>query len=196
MKIIVKTERLNIALAELDDVEIILSYYERNKEHFRKSMMAYPSNFFTKDYWKAYVESALLDFDRGINIRLFAFINTSIHNSLDVKHGGIASPIAHANLTNITRGAFHACFLGYGLDREHLGNGYMFEAVSSVINYAFSELNLHRIMANYMPSNKRSERLLEKLGFAKEGYAKDYLFLDNVWEDHIMTSLINKSWIK
>jgi ribosomal-protein-alanine N-acetyltransferase len=44
-------------------------------------------------------------------------------------------------------------------------------------------------MANYRPENERSGRLLQRLGFAREGYARDYLFIDGAWRDHVLTSL-------
>lgn len=47
-------------------------------------------------------------------------------------------------------------------------------------------------MANYIPSNIRSENVLQKLGFEKEGYAKKYLKINGLWQDHILTSLVNK----
>ena len=61
---------------------------------------------------------------------------------------------------------------------------------SHVINYAFNELGLNRIMANYMPSNDRSEALLNSLGFVREGLAERYLKINGVWEDHVLTALI------
>jgi [ribosomal protein S5]-alanine N-acetyltransferase len=67
----------------------------------------------------------------------------------------------------------------------------MFEALTVVIAYAFNDMGLHRIMANYIPTNERSGRLLRRLGFVVEGYARDYLFLAGNWQDHILTSLIN-----
>jgi ribosomal-protein-alanine N-acetyltransferase len=70
----------------------------------------------------------------------------------------------------------------------------MSEALTALIAYAFNDLRLHRIMANYMPSNERSARVLQRLGFQVEGYARDYLFLAGRWQDHIMTSLTNPSW--
>ena len=60
-----------------------------------------------------------------------------------------------------------------------------------VISYAFDELGLNRVMANYMPSNLRSEALLNRLGFVREGVAKKYLKINGVWEDHVLTSLLN-----
>ena len=46
-------------------------------------------------------------------------------------------------------------------------------------------------MANYIPENERSGRLLARLGFTREGLAKDYLFIDGAWRDHVLTALAN-----
>jgi ribosomal-protein-alanine N-acetyltransferase len=52
----------------------------------------------------------------------------------------------------------------------------------------FERMNLPRLMANYMPTNEQSGRLLRKLGFSVEGYARDYLLLQGTWKDHPLTS--------
>jgi ribosomal-protein-alanine N-acetyltransferase len=70
----------------------------------------------------------------------------------------------------------------------------MYEALTAAIKYGFEELNLHRVMANYMPTNERSGKLLGRLGFTVEGYARNYLRLAGDWKDHILTALINESW--
>lgn len=49
-------------------------------------------------------------------------------------------------------------------------------------------------MAAYLPDNERSGKLLKRLGFVVEGYARDYLMIDGQWQDHILTSLINHNW--
>jgi ribosomal-protein-alanine N-acetyltransferase len=67
----------------------------------------------------------------------------------------------------------------------------MRESLQASISYVFSELRLHRIMANYMPFNRRSGGLLRRLGFVVEGYARDYLQINGAWEDHVLTSLTN-----
>ncbi len=59
------------------------------------------------------------------------------------------------------------------------------------IEYAFKELDLNRIMANYMPVNTRSADLLNRLGFSQEGLARKYLKINGVWEDHVLTSKLN-----
>ena len=70
----------------------------------------------------------------------------------------------------------------------------MHEALERSIRYVFEELTLHRIMSNYMPVNTRSAKVLERLGFEKEGYAKNYLLINDRWEDHILTALSYERW--
>ncbi|RLS12169.1 30S ribosomal protein S5 alanine N-acetyltransferase, partial [Acinetobacter baumannii] len=74
------------------------------------------------------------------------------------------------------------------------GQGLMFEALQPLIRYMQRQERMHRIMANYMPHNHRSGNLLARLGFEREGYAKDYLMIDGQWRDHVLTALTNKEW--
>ena len=67
----------------------------------------------------------------------------------------------------------------------------MHEALRATNRYMFDELKLHRIAANYRPENIRSGKLLAKLGFRIEGFAKDYLYIDGAWRDHVLTSATN-----
>jgi [ribosomal protein S5]-alanine N-acetyltransferase len=103
--------------------------------------------------------------------------------------------IGLCNFSQIFRGPFQACYLGYQIDAAHEGKGLMPEAVKRAIQYMFEDQKIHRIMANYMPSNVRSARLLQKLGFIIEGRAEKYLLINGKWEDHTLTSLTNQNWI-
>ncbi len=84
--------------------------------------------------------------------------------------------------------------MGYSLAETEQSKGYMTEALQAAIQYVFQELNMHRIMANYMPHNQRSGNVLKRLGFVVEGYARDYLLIKGQWQDHILTSLTNPNW--
>src|SRR3546814_5111337 len=99
--------------------------------------------------------------------------------------------IGQVNFSNIVRGAFQAAHMGYQIDAECEGRGLMTEALRLAIDFMFARFGLHRIMANYIPDNHRSGRVLERLGFEKEGYARNYLFIDGAWRDHVLTALIN-----
>lgn len=99
--------------------------------------------------------------------------------------------LAEVQLSNVVRGVFQACLLGFKVDGACEGTGLMHEALARVIAFAFEEMRLHRIMANYQPANERSAQLLRRLGFVVEGYARDYLFIGGAWRDHVLTALVS-----
>jgi [ribosomal protein S5]-alanine N-acetyltransferase len=89
-------------------------------------------------------------------------------------------------LANIRRGVAQACSLGYWMGLPFVRQGYMTEAVRAVIPFAFATLRLHRVEAACIPTNAGSIRLLEKNGFAREGYAREYLCINGIWQDHLL----------
>ena len=125
------------------------------------------------------------EFKEGRSVRFLLFLKEDPKNEI----------IGFCNFSQIFRGPFQACYLGYHIDTTLEGKGFMSEAVAKAIDYMFEKQKLHRIMANYMPSNERSARLLHKLGFVVEGCAKKYLLINGRWEDHILTSLTNENWV-
>lgn len=94
--------------------------------------------------------------------------------------------IGKVALNGVMRGAMHGAYLGYWLAAEHQSQGLCTEALCSVLDFAFGVAELHRIQAAIMPRNARSLRVIEKLGFRREGYAERYLQIDGKWEDHIL----------
>ncbi len=89
-------------------------------------------------------------------------------------------------LANIRRGVAQACSLGYWMALPFVRQGYMTAAVRAVIPFAFATLRLHRLEAACIPTNAGSIRLLEKNGFLREGYAREYLCINGVWQDHLL----------
>ncbi len=89
-------------------------------------------------------------------------------------------------LANIRRGCAQAGSLGYWMGAAHARQGHMTAAVAAVIPFAFGTLRLHRIEAACIPANAASIRLLEKTGFRREGFARQYLCIDGVWQDHLL----------
>lgn len=89
-------------------------------------------------------------------------------------------------LSGVVRGAFQNAFLGYWMANEWAGTGLMTEAVNLTVDFAFRALHLHRVQAAVMPRNLASLRVLEKIGFRREGLAERYLKIAGVWEDHII----------
>jgi ribosomal-protein-alanine N-acetyltransferase len=89
-------------------------------------------------------------------------------------------------LANIRRGCAQTGSLGYWMGAPYARRGYMSAAVSTVLPFAFGTLRLHRVEAACIPGNGASIRLLEKTGFQREGFARQYLCINGVWQDHLL----------
>lgn len=96
------------------------------------------------------------------------------------------------NLSNIRRGVTQAASLGYWMGEPFAGQGYMSAAVRSSLPFAFNSLSLHRVEAACIPDNQRSIQLLQRLGFQREGYAREYLCIDGSWRDHVLFAILKK----
>ena len=77
------------------------------------------------------------------------------------------------------------------MDKECNGSGYTTEAVSLAVEFAFNELKLHRVDAGAMLSNIGSMRVLEKVGFHREGIEQKGVKINGQWEDHQIFAIIS-----
>lgn len=89
-------------------------------------------------------------------------------------------------LANIRRGVAQAGSIGYWIGAPFARQGYMTAALRALIPFGFDTLRLHRLEAACIPDNAASIRLLEKTGFRREGYARQYLCINGVWQDHLL----------
>ena len=89
-------------------------------------------------------------------------------------------------LANIRRGVAQAGSLGYWVGAPYVRRGYRTAAVRALVPVAFDLLRLHRLEAACIPTNLASVRLLEKTGFRREGYARSYLCINGIWQDHLL----------
>jgi ribosomal-protein-alanine N-acetyltransferase len=89
-------------------------------------------------------------------------------------------------LTNIRRGVAQSGSLGYWIGASFAHQGYMTRGVSALVPFAFEGLRLHRIEAACIPTNQPSIKLLERTGFKREGYAREYLCINGLWQDHLL----------
>jgi ribosomal-protein-alanine N-acetyltransferase len=170
-----------------EDVDDVVDYYVRNREHVANSQALMPDSFYTSLHWcdRLVKNHEAYEQDEALNLFVFMRKGESEHEK---------RVIGSVNFTSIIRRAAQFCYLGYSLDKDCQGRGYMTEAVGRGIEFAFTEMNMHRIMANYVPTNLKSAAVLSRLGFVVEGYARDYLFLNGIWQDHVMTALTNRKW--
>ncbi len=98
------------------------------------------------------------------------------------------------NLSALQRGPFQNAYVGYWIDRELAGNGYVPESLVVLFRFAFEELDLHRLQISIIPRNAASRRVAEKLGLREEGLAVRYLEINGRWEDHLRFALTAEEW--
>ncbi|HEY6188210.1 MAG TPA: GNAT family N-acetyltransferase [Pyrinomonadaceae bacterium] len=177
----IETERLLLTIPSEEAAPRMLAFFEENREHLARWSPPVPAGYYTESYWRDRLAQGRAQFTQDEALRLVLF-------ERDAEAGPV---LGVCNFTNFVRGPFQACYLGYSLDHRFEGRGMMYEALKAATAYAFEQLRLHRIMANYVPVNERSGKLLRRLGFVVEGYARDYLLIEDRWQDHILTSLTN-----
>jgi ribosomal-protein-alanine N-acetyltransferase len=176
-------ERVVLCLPHARDAAAIADYLRRNRAFHQATDPIRPDECYTVLYWKKAIRSIRREFQLDSSVRMMLFRKDDPKRVIGV-----------VNFNQIVRGVFQACYLGYAIDEQEEGKGLMSEALRLAIEYMFKERKLHRIMANYLPENERSGKLLEKLGFVIEGRAKEYLKINGRWQDHILTSLTNREW--
>ncbi|RON65017.1 ribosomal protein S5-alanine N-acetyltransferase [Pseudomonas fluorescens] len=172
-------QRLTLAILAPEQAELESDFYRRNQRHLAPWSPIRNTDYFSTEQIRQRLDIQARAFEAGL----------AMHFALLTADG--QQMIGACNFSSITRGAFQACYLGYHIDEAHQGQGLMQEGLVAGIGYMFETQNLHRIMANYVPGNERSARLLERLGFEQEGYAKAYLNIAGRWQDHVLTALVN-----
>ena len=178
-----RSSRLVLAPPRPGDADEMLDYQQRNRLGFQPWTPKRDAHFYTLEGTQARItsmEEKMLD-QQALHLLLCLPDSRSI--------------VGECGFTNIVCGPFQACHLGFSLCRAFQGKGFMDEGLRCAIGFVFEEMGLHRVMANYRPENERSQRLLMRLGFEQEGRARAYLHIDGQWRDHILSSLINETYV-
>lgn len=152
------------------DAKDMLEYYKKNKNHLAPFEPSKDDNFYKLDTQKRFLIKSYKEFFNGTSVELGIF-----------KHEKL---IGKVRLSRILHGSFKNGILGYSIDEEEQGKGYMKESVKLLLKYAFDECDLHRIEASALVYNEKSRNVLKKCGFKLVGINEKYLFINGRWEDH------------
>jgi ribosomal-protein-alanine N-acetyltransferase len=135
-------------------------------------------------------------YDRPTFERLLESADTDTGKTFLICVVGTGAIAGQLSLSQIFYRGFQNAYLGYHLFSGFTGHGYMTEAVSMVLRYAFDRLKLHRIEANVQPTNLASIAVLKRNGFIKEGFSRRYLKINGRWRDHERWAIIAEDWRK
>lgn len=171
------TERLTLRNLTPENTEEMLDYYIRNEEHLRQYEPTRDSSFYTYEGQKEILTESFRQFIDGTSIDLGIFKDEKL--------------IGKIKLSNIVYGILRNAFVGYSIDKEHQGKGYMKEALNTVCSYAFEEMGLHRLEASTLMDNSRSQGVLKACGFNELGISEKYLYINGEWRDHKIFYKVN-----
>ena len=164
-------------LVTLGDVPVLTELVRANRDFLAPWEPARNESYFTAAGQRAVIRDALARCEQGTVLP---------HVILD-ESGRVAGRIT---LNDIIRGPFQSCHLGYWVSASDNGRGLATSAVRDIIVVAFGELGLHRIQAATLLHNLRSQRVLERNGFARFGVAPAYLNIDGTWQDHALYQVV------
>lgn len=173
---------LLLRTAEIGDADMIAEYFQANREYLKPFEPKREEAFFSVNGWLQKL------------IKLNELHRMGLGYYCLLVRASSGEMLGTISFSNLSRFPFYSCNVGYSLAEKAQGHGYMRRGLSMACDYMFNVQKLHRIQAGYMPHNKRSESVLEHVGFNREGYAKDYLLINGEWQDHVLTSLINPNW--
>ncbi len=178
------TPRLRLRPPQPDQAEALADFLARNTAHFAPWDPPRPEGMATPAYQRESLPRQAEAFEQGSCYRWYV-----------EPLGRPGFVMAKLEVSGVSRGPHQSAFFGFAIDQAHQGQGLMREAAEAVIAAAFGPaIQLHRLQAAHQPGNQRSAGLLQRLGFAPIGLARDYLFINGEWRDHQLVERLNPAF--
>ena len=177
-----KSGRLELRPPAMDDWPQWARLRQESREFLQPWEPTWPRNALARDSFTRRIKLQARDHEAGTALSWFL-----IRRDDDALMGGVT-------VSDVRRGVASSGTLGYWIGHTYSRQGYMSEAVETVIDHVFGAFALHRLEAACLPANEASRRLLVSGGFTLEGVARSYLRIDGDWRDHLLFSLIESDW--
>ena len=174
----IETARLRLREFTLDDWPEILAYQSDPRYQYY-----YPATNRTPEKVRAFVQMFIDQQQEQPRVK-FQLAATLKEERTLIGNCGIRMNKAHG----------HKADLGYEFSPEYWGRGYATEAAQAMLEFGFTELNLHRIWARCVADNLASARVLEKLGLKLEGRLQEHEHFKNRWWDTLIYGLLASDW--
>lgn len=175
-----ETKRLLLSVYKPSAAEKVTDYLTRNRKFHKPFNQTQRDRYFTVPEQKAYLKSDLLQYKTNTQVGLWI---STIEDPWRI--------IGRLSFYSIIGGCMNSCFVGYHIDENEQGKGYMTEALLAGCDFMFKYYRLHRIEADVMPHNERSIAVVTKCGFEKMGLNLRFMEIDGSYKDHIMFVKLN-----
>ena len=167
----------NISLRAIEPEDLDFLFQIENNEIFWE--VSHTQTPFSKFLLKQYIENCHLDIYEAKQLRLV------IEESSNKQQIGLID-LFDFNPQHKRAG------IGIVLHENYQHNGFASEALSILLNYSFTNLNLHQLFANIAIDNQKSISLFKKHNFKQVGVKKDWLFSKGDFKDELLFQLINE----
>jgi ribosomal-protein-alanine N-acetyltransferase len=167
-------------LIGIEDAPLLAELVQVNREFLAPWEPIRPDEYFTVDGQRRAIEDVLKQYNQQITLPHVILENGEI--------------VGRVTLSNIVRGPFQSCHLGFWVSAACNGRGLATGAVEQIKREAFLGIGLHRIEAGTLLHNVRSQRVLERNGFVRFGVAPRYLNIAGRWQDHAMYQLLSPAY--
>ena len=175
--VVLSNDKCLLRCPDMKDIDVWIALREISRDHLTEWEPNWSATDLTPSLIRSRMKAQRADIRHGRSLPLFIFTTDGV-----TLVGGVT-------LSNIRHQSVSSAQIGYWIGAPFLRQGYAAAAVASAVDFAMKSLGLNRIEAACQPNNERSTNLLEKIGFEREGLARDYLFINGDWRDHVLFAL-------
>lgn len=169
------TDRLLLRVLSPAESEKVLAFYKKNYEYLQPYEPARGEKFLTEFYQRSNLQAEYNAFIKFNYVRFWI----SLREKPDTLVGTVS-------FSDFLRGCYEKCSVGYKIDKDYTGFGLATEALAFAIPLIHAKYAVHRMEALVLPDNFASMRVLEKLGFVREGYIRQAARINGQWKDHFL----------
>ncbi len=177
------SERLIIRPSDVSMAEALADYYTRNRAFFVQYEPTFLDIFYTADYQRKSLENEMKNMENSASLYYYFYLK----EDPDTIIGTIS-------FSRLRKEPYRSTIFGYNLDEKMQGHGYCTEACKACIDHVLNNYNVHRIDARAMVTNEKSQKVLERLGFMKEGTERQSIRIGGKFRDHYTYGFINEDY--
>ena len=168
-----ETDRLRLSVLKRSCSRMVTDYIVRNRQFHKKWSQTHDESYFTEKTQKDYLRFDVSEYLNGRVVPLYL-----------TRRGEPGRILGRITFFNFAYGGMMSCSVGYHLDSEETGKGYMTEALTEACRMIMDVMHIHRIEAFILPDNEKSLAVIKRCGFTHEGRRVSYMHINGKWEDH------------
>lgn len=178
----IETDRLRLSVLRKSEAARIAGYFVKNRDFHKRFAQTHPDSYFTVSEQRKFLAYDCESFLAGSLVPFWITVK------------GSEEIAGRVSFFNLAYGGMMSCAVGYHLDKDHTGKGYMTEALEAACEFMFKEYKMHRIEAFILPENEPSINLIRRAGFTDEGRRVSYMHINGQYRDHDAFYLLEQDY--